>query len=180
MTQFDYNPAELTLEQLKAIENAKANYDAEMKRLQEEENVRMEHYYDCQDDYSWGGLCTNANYKARARAKANLEETIEEIVRGGYLIRTQKVNALREISTGDIVATGTHEGQYGRYFRTRDGRFVSCSKKVSTYEKKGFLPLVQTIIAKVARDGYWRDGERRYKTLATLSVSEEVSTEICY
>ena len=180
MTQFEYNPKELTVEQLDAIGAAKASYETTMKRLIEEEDGRIQRYYDCQDDYSWGGICTKVNMMERDRAWRLLQERIEEIVRGGFIIRSRRVNILRDLSTGDLVATGTHEGQYGRYFRTDDGRFVSCTKKVSTYQKKGFNPLIQTITEKLVGDGYWRDGERRYKVIETLSITEEVSTEICY
>ena len=180
MTRFTYNPADLTADQLSAISAAQVSYDKTIKDLDEQEDARMQHYYDCIDDYSWGGLCTKANYLARGRAKQTLEDRIEEIVRGGFLIRERLVNVLRDINTNEVVATGTHEGRYGRFFVTEDGVFVSCAKKVGTYEKKGFRPYVQTITEKVVRDGYWRNGDHRYKAIETISVVEELTTDIVY
>lgn len=180
MKQFEYNPQELTNDQLAAIEEARVIYESTIKELQEEEDRRAEHYYDCQDEYSYGGLCSKVNAMARNRAWTRLQERIEEIVRGGYIIRTRKANILRKLGTGEVAAVGTHEGRYGRYFRTYDGQFISCAKKVSTYEKKGFTPVVQIVTEKMIPDGYWSNGDRRYRFLDYISIAEEISTEICY
>ena len=181
MTTFTYNPSTLTQEQLALIAAAQEAHDERIAELQKDEDKRMEHYYDCMDDYSWGGPCSKANAIAQSRTHQVLNDRIEEIVRGGYLIRTRRVNALRSIATGEIVSVGTHEGTYGRYFRTYDGQFVSVRTKVSTYEKKGYKPIVQTITEKVVRDGAWpKSGDLRYKFIETISVEEEVSTEIVY
>ena len=184
MKQFEYDPATLTAEQLEAIEKAKKFHDEAIAELQRQEDQRMENYYNCIDDYSWGGLCSKANAMARNRADQGLRERIEEIVRGGFLLQERKQNVLRSIETGEIVAVGTYNGDYGRYFRVEEGdsvKFVGCAKQVKTYEKKGYTPIVQTIVEKVVRDGVWRkSGDTRYKVLETVSVSEEVSTEIQY
>ncbi len=180
MRQFDYNPNELTTTQLDAINRAKAAYDETIKEINKDEDRLMENYYNCIDDYSWGGLCSQANRLRRYQAEDKLQDEIEMIVRGGYILRTRQVNILRKLGTGELVATKTYQGRYGRFFRTDDGDFVSCSKKVSTYEKKGYTPLIQTITEKVIPDGFWRNGDRRYTVLETVSITEEVSTEICY
>ena len=180
MNAFTYNPATLTPEQINQIAAAQAAHDKAVKQLNEDEERRAEHYYDCLDEYSYGGPCSIANARAIRRADKVLADRIEEIVRGGYLLRERRVNILRSIETGAIVATGTHEGTYGRYFRTEDGQFVSCTKRVATFEKKGYRPFVQTITEKVIRDGYWKDGNPRYKTVEVVSVIEEGSTEIVY
>lgn len=178
--KFDYDPATLTPEQLSKIAAVKDAHDKTIKQLQEDEDRRAEHYYDCLDEYSYGGPCSVANGLAMRRADKVLEDRIEEIVRGGFLIRERRVNILRDIESGNIVATGTHEGTYGRYFRTEDGKFVGCAKKVDTYSKKGYIPFVQTITEKIVRDGYWRNGDPRYKAVEVVSTTEEVSTEIVY
>ena len=181
MTTFTYNPSELTQEQLAQIAAAQESHDKTIAELRAQEDARMENYYNCIDDYSWGGLCSKANAIARDRADKALQDRIEEIVRGGFLIRERRVNILRSIATGEIVATGIHDGQYGPYFRTTDGKFVNLAIRVSTYEKKGYKPYVQTITEKVVRDGVWhKSGDLRYKFIETLSVTEEVNTERVY
>ena len=169
MTHFTYNPAELTTEQLQAIESAKAHYKETIANLNKQEDQRMENYYNCVDDYSWGGLCTQANIQARHRAERDLNERIEEIV--------------RDIASGEVAACGTREGQYGRYFHTYEAfgdKFISCAKKVSTYEKKGFRPYIQEVTEKVKRVGHWRNGDTRYEFIDYISITETLSTEICY
>ena len=181
MTKFEYNPTELTQEQLAQIAAAQESHDNTIKRLREDEDKRMENYYNCVDDYSWGGLCSKANAIAQDRAHQALQDRIEEIVRGGFLLRERRVNILRSLATDEVVATGVCDGSYGPYFRTTDGKFVSLAKKVSTYEKKGYKPFVQTIIEKVVRFGTWsKSGDLRYKLVEVVSVTEELSTERVY
>lgn len=179
-TKFFYDENALTDDQKSLIEEARIAHDETIKRLREEEDVRIQHYYDCVDDYSWGGLCSQVNAKEQSRADFLLEERIEEIVRGGYLVKTRKVNILRDIKTGESVAVGLHDGKFGPYFKTNEGKFVSYAKKVQTYEKKGYIPIVQTVVEKVKRDGFWSDGSPRYKHLGYVSITNEVSTERVY
>lgn len=179
-TKFVYDENALTDDQKSLIEEAREAHDEEIKRLREEEDGRMQRYYDCVDDYSWGGLCSQANANAQSRADFLLEERIEEIVRGGYLVKTRKVNILRDINTGESVAVGLHDGKFGPYFKTNDGKFVSYAKRVSTYEKKGYVPIVQTVVERVKRDGFWRDGSPRYKHIDYVSITDDVSTERIY
>ena len=184
MEQFKYDESQLTEEQQAAIASCKAAYDAEMKRLIEQEDYRMQNYYDCVDDYSWGGPCTKANYIARDKAKVEMEERIESIVRGGFIIRTRKVNVLKDKETGETVAEGLRSGEYGPYFTVRNGeevKYVSFAKRVSTFEKKGYLPYVRSITEKLRPNGWWsQSGDRRYETLEVISVTDELSTERCW
>lgn len=180
MEKFSYNPKELTQEQLERIHGVVDSCDQKLKKIQEDEEYMMRNYYDCIDDYSWGGLGSKVNARAERIAKEVKEVLIEEIVRGGYIIRERRVNALLDKETGEKVAEGTHQGKYGRFFVTKDEKFVSCAKQVKTYEKKGYIPVVQTIVEKKSFDGYWRDGDIRYKTEGVISVNEQVSTEIVY
>ena len=182
MKQFIYNPANLTPEQLVAIQNATATYNKAIAERREVEEGIAERYYDCQDDYSYGNpYMEKANARIRARIEQDLQDRIEAIVRGGFLIHTRRVNILRDIATGEVAACGTHEGQYGRYFRTYEAfgnKCISTAKKVATYEKKGFLPYIQEVTEKVKRAGYWRNGDPRYEFIDYVAITETLSTEI--
>lgn len=185
MKAFEYNPETLTQEQKDAIALAHKVYDERMKSLQAREEAVMEHYYDCLDEYSWGNpYMEKVQERERAMAWQTLQDKIEEIVRGGFLVRTRKANILRDIKTGQVAAIGTHEGMYGRYFILYQAfgptKFISCAKKVSTYERKGFRPYIQEVVNKVRRSGCFADGSPRYDFIETLSISETVSTEIVY
>lgn len=178
------NPEDLTPEQLVAIQDAIATYNTAIAKRDGIEGGIAERYYDCQDDYSYGNpYMEKANAQIRARIEQNLQDKIEEIVRGGFLIRTRKVNILRDIKTGEVAACGTHDGQYGRYFRTYErfgNKCISTAKKVATYEKKGFRPYIQEVTEKVKRAGYWRNGEPRYEFIDYVAITETISTEIVY
>lgn len=184
MTQFNYNLADLTPEQLAAINDAIANHNKALDERREIEAGVAERYYECQDDYSYGHpYMEKANAQIRARIEQNLRDKIEEIVRGGYLVRTRKVNILRDIKTGEVAACGTHEGRYGRYFRTYEAfgnKCISVAKKVATYEKKGFCPYVKEITEKVKRSGTWNNGDPRYEFIDYIAITETLSTEIVY
>ncbi len=183
MATFTYDPATLTAEQRELIALAIESRDEALAELQKQEDRRMENYYNCVDDYSWGGLCSKANIMARDRVKRNCQERIEEIVRGGFLVKTRRVNILRDIETGEVAACGVREGEYGPYFKTYEAfgsKYISFAKRISTYEKKGFRPFVQIVTEKVKRDGCWRDGNPRYKHIDYISITEELSTERCY
>lgn len=178
MKKFEYDPSTLTQEQLAQIAAAQEAHDKTIAELRAEEERRAENYYNCIDDYSYGGPCSKANAIAQNRAHQRLQDRIEEIVRGGFLIRSRRVNLLRSLATGEVVATGLHDGTYGPYFRTDDGKFVNLAVRVATYEKKGYKPIIQTITEKVVRDGTWyKSGDLRYKFVEVVSVTEEVATE---
>lgn len=174
-----------TPEQLEEINEMEHAYNRSIAYLDEQENYRMQNYYDCIDDYSWGGLCSKANSMARDRENHILKVRVESLLRGGYIVRTRKVNILRDKETGELAAVGTHKGRFGRYFRINDAfkertQYVPCAIRVSTYEKKGFVPYVQSVTEELTPDGYWSDGNPRFKFRAYVSITEEVSTEIQY
>ena len=180
MKEFKYNPAELTKEQLEKIESAKNVYETTVKALQEEEEERAQRYYDCVDDYSYGGICSKVNAMKQNQAYAWLQARIESIVRGGFLLKEKRVNVLRDIETNKELAVGTRCGRYGRFYVTYDGRFISCAERLGTYQKKGVIPLVRTITEKVKIAGYWRNGDVKFEVIEKVSETEEISTEIVY
>ena len=99
------------------------------------------------------------------------------IVRGGFLLRKEKEHVLKSKETGEVVARGIHDGKYGPYFHTDDGRFIGCAKQLSTIEKKGFVPYLQEVEKKIVPDGFWPSGDRRYNVIEIKVLNEEVSVE---
>lgn len=171
--KFTYDPATLTPEQVSKISIARMAYESRIAQLREEEERRAERYYDCVDDYSYGGICSELNARQRREAEATFNRRVEFIV-NGFVRKERRENVLKDLA-GNIVARGTRDGQYGRYFKTEDGQFVSCSKKVATYEKKGYRPYIVT-----TTEALVPDGRGRWIVKEVLSVTEEVSTEIAY
>lgn len=172
-TTFTYNPATLTPEQVERINAARNAYNARIAELREEEDRRAEHYYDCLDEYSYGGICSTLNARQQREAEANFNRRVEYIV-NGYVRRVRRENILKDLE-GNIVARGTREGQYGRYFKTNDGKFVSCTKRVATYEKKGYRPYILT-----TAEALIPAGNGRWEVKEILAQTEEISTEIAY
>lgn len=114
-------------------------YEAEMARLQEEEDARMERYYNCQDDYSWGGPCSKANYIARDRAKAARDRAIEVIINGGWYTEHKTFNILKDIKSGETLKARIVKGKYGRCWMIGDGeKFITIPRKQDTLIKKGY------------------------------------------
>jgi hypothetical protein len=72
---------------------------------------------------------------------------IEQLLRGGYFIHKTTCLQLREIETGSVFA-GANLGRYGYYFTVGEGKFISLSKKISTFNKKGYQPEVRTRLYK--------------------------------
>ena len=178
-TTFTYNPASLSAEQREAIAEAQNAYNEVINAVSEDESRVAEHYYDAMDDYAYGNPLMEKSFAARrARAEQNLNDRVQEIV-NGYIIRVRRCNIRRNLS-GEIVANGTHEGKYGRYFKTYDGKFISCAKRIATYEKKGFRPFVQEVTEKVRRAGFFSNGDAKYESVGIVSINETLSTEICY
>lgn len=114
-------------------------YEAEMARLQEQEDARMERYYNCEDDYSWGGLCSKANYIARDRAKAARDRAIEVVINGGWYTEHKTFNILKDIKSGETLKARIVNGKYGRCWMIGNGeKFISIPRKQDTLIKKGY------------------------------------------
>ena len=120
-----------TQEQMQRIARIDEAYEAEIASLQEQEDGRMERYYNCEDDYSWGGLCSKANYIARDRA-------VEVVINDGWYTEHKTFNILKDMS-GETLNARIVEGRYGRCWMIGDGeKFVSIPRRQDTLIKKGY------------------------------------------
>jgi hypothetical protein len=135
-----------TEEQIKSLF---ASFDGADERQRKNEEYRMENYFNCVDDYSWGGLCDKAQNEARGyrnSARYQLQEQLEN----GVFIREFEVNVLTDLD-GNVVSDRLVNGKFGDCFMIKNGendvKFVGIAKKQSTYEKKGYK--VMTKVYKV-------------------------------
>jgi hypothetical protein len=129
---------ELTQEQKQRIARIDEAYEAEIASLQQDEDGRMERYYNCEDDYSWGGLCSKANDIAMDRAKAARDRAIEVTINGGWYIEHKAFNILKDIKSGETLNARIVSGRFGRCWMIGDGTFVSIPRKQDTLIKKGY------------------------------------------
>ena len=127
----------LTKEQEARIAEINANFDAKVAEINKRRQYRMQNYYDCVDDYSYGGLCDKADNELEDRYRVERDILIEEVKNGGkreisssfYRLKNQK---------GEVRCSGGSSGVYGQYF-TADGKIIGLPKRITTLEKKGYI-----------------------------------------
>jgi hypothetical protein len=117
------------------INEINANYERVLAAINERREYRMKNYYDCIDDYSWGGMCDKADDLLQERCRAERDILIEQAQNDGCYYRTSMFYRLKD-DNGNV-ADGATYGQYGEYFRI-NGKFVGVPKKVSTLTRKGY------------------------------------------
>jgi hypothetical protein len=117
------------------INEINADYEKVVASIEKRREYRMKNYLDCIDDYSWGGLCDQADNLLEDRYRTARDIRIEQVQNDGYYYRTSTFYRLRD-DNGNV-ADGATYGQYGEYFRI-NGKFVGVPKKVSTLTKKGY------------------------------------------
>ena len=119
-------------EQIKAVNES---FEKCLKEIQERREYRMKNYYDCVDDYSYGGLCDKADDEMENVLRIRRDIIIEQIENDGKVVRTSSFYRL--VSNSGDVCDGAESGRYGEYFSI-DGKFVGVPKKLSTLTKKGY------------------------------------------
>ena len=134
---------ELTDEQKEKIIGINKSYEDMKKRHQEANDYRWKNYYDCIDDYSVCGIMDKAEQTMEERLLRENAILIEQLLRGGYFVHKTSCLQLREIETGNTYP-GVNSGKFGYYFTVGKGKFVSLSKKISTFIKKGYKPEIRT------------------------------------
>jgi hypothetical protein len=163
----------LTDEQKEKIIGINKSYEEMKKRHQEANDYRWKNYYDCVDDYSVCGIMDKAEHAMETRLLRENAILIEQLLRGGYFIHKTTCLQLREIETGSVFA-GANLGRYGYYFTTKEGKFVSLSKKISTFNKKGYQPEVRTRLYKCVFSHISDKGNTVCKNIELIDENIEV------
>lgn len=130
------NTENLTNEQIERINTIKANFEKSVASINERRAYRMQNYYDCVDDYSWGGLCDKADDEQENRLCIMRDILIEEAINGGYHVETLTYYQLKD-NEGNL-CVGARNGQWGQYFVINE-KYVGVPKRVATLEKKGYI-----------------------------------------
>lgn len=116
------------------IQEINHTFEQRQKEINERREYRMKNYYDCIDDYSWGGICDQADNELEDKYRMERDILIEQVNGNGKVKRTSSFYRL--VSNSDF-CDGASEGQYGQYFKI-DGCFIGVPKKLATLKKKGF------------------------------------------
>lgn len=130
---------------------------------------RMEHYYDCQDDYSYGGICDQAASQSISMNAGLIRQLEDQMARGTAYQDEFRRQVLTDLE-GVIVSDQIIDNKYGTAWIVRDGEgratFVNTAHKASTYRAKGYM--VMTIVETV----------QYYYQAKTWSSKKQIHTEL--
>lgn len=98
---------------------------------------RMENYYNCIDDYSYGGICDQASNEAISLIKHSAKLLIEQVKNNGKLEFRSSQACLFSLNTNEFITDKIVRTKWGKCF-VFNNTFVGCSKKLSTFKKKGY------------------------------------------
>lgn len=122
----------------------------------EDSEYRMKNYYDCVDDYSWGGVCDQAQKDVIRGLETVLALLLEQEANGGYIYKTITELELQTLN-GEFVSNKIVAGRYGSCFMWGNDefgvKFCGLSKKQSTFAKKGFVVVTKHYNLKIKYTG---------------------------
>lgn len=103
--------------------------------------VRMENYYNCLDDYSWGGICDRA--AAQARSERDMVRSSYEKVLAGETPKGSYDLYFLETLDGTFATSSCVTTKYGKAWMIKENEYstpkwISVAKTAKTYEKKGY------------------------------------------
>ena len=129
---------QLTENQMNSINEIWANYQRGCESRVEKVNYRFQNYLDCQDDYSFGGVCDEASDDEARRDKNATLYRIEEIIFGG-VSRFASETFVVDAETGEELGSGCVKGRFGKCVKLSNGSWLGEAKRISTYAKKGYI-----------------------------------------
>ena len=123
-------------------------YDEQNDQMRKNSDYRMQNYFNCIDDYSWGGLCDQAADQAYSK-RFRLYNFLKIQMRDGAYVEDVEISVLVDMH-GNIVSDKIVNGKFGQCWIIKNGdsvNFVGVAKKQSTYNKKGYkvMTLINTI-----------------------------------
>lgn len=122
------------------VDNFISSANSTLKTISENQQSRMENYYNCIDDYSYGGICDKASDQHRNWLNHAIQTLKEQLESGKPEIKDFHIELLCDLN-GNIVSDRIVNGRFGPCWIIKDGEnvsFVSCLKTQKTYNKKGF------------------------------------------
>jgi hypothetical protein len=130
------------------FENFVSWYNEENEQMRKNSDYRMQNYYNCIDDYSWGGLCDKAADEAYAK-RLRLYNSLQTQIKNGAFFEDVEISVLVD-ENDNVVSDKIVNGRFGECWILKNGndvKFVGVAKKQSTYNKKGFK--VMTIVYQI-------------------------------
>lgn len=139
---------------------------------------RMENYYNCIDDYSFGGIQDRVSDESR-RSRMILCEKLQAQAENGYkaFIETFNVAVLCDLQ-GNVLTQRIVNGRYGLCWiiGNQNATFVAVAKKQATYQKKGY----QLKTKKITVEYYYTGGISKSGRcmIQARTLSSELTNEV--
>lgn len=174
---------------LEKLQETISGLDSRDETARKNMDQRAENYYNCLDDYSYGGICDRAavdGISERGMQRRALQEQIEN----GAFVEVFKSNVL--LYQGKVVSDRVVNGRFGPCWIIPGEKgsapgFVSVAKKASTYEKKGFEVKTREIKLEYYYTGgqFQKNGHLKFKSRIlsdeiTNEFNEYASTGFCF
>jgi len=144
-------------------------------------DYRMQNYFNCVDDYSWGGICDQAQDRTYSNLSHVLNLVKEQEENGGFLTEVVTELELRNLD-GSVVSSNIIKGKFGNCFMwgTEQNGFSFCglSKKQSTFEKKGYVVVSKHYELKVRYTGRVTRSGYADRVIELVSTSETIEDKI--
>jgi len=135
---------------------------------QEAEAIRAENYYNCIDEYSYGGRCSQAQSEKYNSIVRRHEMILKQVENGGFLTVESVVTGLRALDTQEIVCQSAIPTRFGMAFNTPTG-WVGAAKKASTLQKKGYEMVNITTVYHAVWERFSKNGRPMYSEMEKIS-----------
>lgn len=167
---------------MKLSEQIQAHINALKIEHNKNTDYRMMNYYNCVDDYSWGGRCDQAQDHEMSRMKGMLYNVLEQEENGGFCKEIAYAYELQDMD-GNVLSTKLVNGKFGLCFIIKksehDVCFVGATKNQSTFAKKGFKVITKTYELKVVYTGTL-NSKFANRSVELISVSDSVQDKLDY
>ena len=156
------------------IAKIKAAYEEKIAEIDRRRDYRMKNYYDCVDDYSWGGICDKADNIAAAQAAHIRDLEIDAVLNDGWNKVIITKYALAD-ADGNIVSETVKSGKFG-YFWVVNDTCVGVPFRLSTLVKKGYylVKIVKTYKGKFTNIS--NNGNYLFKDVCLIDKTIEGTT----
>jgi hypothetical protein len=145
-------------------------------------DYRMMNYYNCVDDYSWGGRSDQAQDHEMSRMRGMLYNVLEQEENDGFCKEIAYSYELQDMD-GNVLSTRLVNGKFGLCFIIKksehDVCFVSATKNQSTFAKKGFKVITKTYELKVVYTGTL-NSKFANRSVELISISETMQDKVDY
>jgi len=145
-------------------------------------DYRMMNYYNCVDDYSWGGRCDQAQDFEMSRMRGMLHNVLEQEENGGFCKEIAYAYELQDMD-GNVLSKRLVNGKFGLCFIIQHSEnnvsFVGATKNQSTFAKKGFKIVTKIYEFKVIYTGTL-NSKFANRSVELISLSETMQDKVDY